>query len=50
MKEENENQKLYQEREKRVNDAISLKKPDRVPIVTLAAEFWPFPPNGAGEM
>lgn len=34
-----ENQRLYQEREKRVNDAIRLKKPDRVPIVT-ATEFF----------
>ena len=34
-----DNQRLYEEREKRVYDAISLKKPDRVPIVT-AAEFF----------
>lgn len=34
-----ENQRLYQEREKRVEDAIRLKKPDRVPIVT-ATEFF----------
>jgi uroporphyrinogen-III decarboxylase len=30
---------LYKQREKRVNDAISLKRPDRVPIVT-ATEFF----------
>ncbi|MFC1891368.1 uroporphyrinogen decarboxylase family protein [Thermodesulfobacteriota bacterium] len=34
-----ENRKLYLEREKRVDDAISLKIPDRVPIVT-ATEFF----------
>jgi len=37
MKEDAE--KLYKEREKRVNDAIQLKKPDRVPIVVLFSFF-----------
>jgi uroporphyrinogen-III decarboxylase len=35
-----DNQRLYQEREKRVHDAISLQKPDRVPIVTLTEFFF----------
>jgi len=35
-----ENEKLYQEREKRVRDAISLKRPDRVPIVTATDLFF----------
>jgi uroporphyrinogen-III decarboxylase len=43
MKEDAE--KLYKEREKRVNDAIQLKKPDRVPIVVL---FSFFPARYAG--
>ena len=30
---------LYQERLKRFNDAVSLRKPDRVPIASLAAFF-----------
>jgi uroporphyrinogen-III decarboxylase len=30
---------LYKEREKRVNDALQLKKPDRVPIVVLFSFF-----------
>ena len=34
------NQELYQEREKRVLDAIALKKPDRVPI-TVMFSFFP---------
>jgi len=32
-------QELYQEREKRLNDAIQLKVPDRVPIATLFTFF-----------
>lgn len=32
-------QELYQEREQRFNDAVALRKPDRVPIV-LFAEFF----------
>lgn len=32
-------QKLYEEREKRILDAIALKEPDRVPIVPLFAFF-----------
>jgi len=36
---------LHLEREKRVNDAIQLKEPDRVPIVTL---FGFFPAKYAG--
>lgn len=36
---------LYRQREKRVNDAIQLKKPDRVPIVVL---FSFFPARYAG--
>lgn len=32
-------QELYQERLKRFNDAVSLQKPDRVPIASLAAFF-----------
>jgi len=39
MPEESENQKRYRKREKRVNDAIGLIQPDRVPIVTLADAF-----------
>jgi hypothetical protein len=30
---------LYEEREKRVNDAIALKEPDRVPIMVLSGFF-----------
>lgn len=32
-------QELYQEREKRVNDAIAFKKPDRVPVVIFFSAF-----------
>ncbi len=35
-----ENEKLYRDREKRVKDAIGLKRPDRVPIVTAADLFF----------
>ena len=35
-----ENEKLYREREKRVADAIALKRPDRVPVVTAADLFF----------
>ena len=34
-------QELYQEREKRVLDAIALKKPDRVPIFSRFSFFSP---------
>ena len=34
-----ENQKKYQEKEKRVKDAIALKEPDRVPVTPSAALF-----------
>ena len=34
------NNQLYLEREKRVQDAVSLKKPDRVPIVTTTEFFF----------
>ena len=30
---------VYMEREKRVNQAIALEKPDRVPVVSLADSF-----------
>ncbi len=33
-------QELYQEREKRVLDAIALKKPDRVPVVPMFGFFF----------
>ena len=36
---ENNNQMLYQEREKRILDCIALKEPDRVPVVPLFAFF-----------
>ncbi len=32
-------QELYQEREKRINDAISLKKPDRVPMLCMFGSY-----------
>ncbi|MCP4752088.1 MAG: hypothetical protein GY866_14425 [Proteobacteria bacterium] len=35
------NEELYREREKRFNDAVSLKKPDRVPVVPLVAHYFP---------
>jgi uroporphyrinogen-III decarboxylase len=35
-----ENQRLYAEREKRVSDAIRLKKPDRVPICSATEMFF----------
>lgn len=35
-----ENQKSYREREKRVQDAISLRRPDRVPIVSATEIFF----------
>jgi len=38
-------QELFQEREKRVNDAIQLKEPDRVPVMSL---FGFFPARCAG--
>ena len=38
-------EELYQEREKRVLDAIALRKPDRVPIAVL---FGFFPAKYAG--
>jgi uroporphyrinogen-III decarboxylase len=38
-------ERLYQERERRVNDAIQLKKPDRVPILPL---FGFFPAKHSG--
>jgi hypothetical protein len=38
-------EELYRQREKRVNDAIGLKKPDRVPIMVL---FGFFPARYAG--
>ncbi|MBN1106276.1 MAG: hypothetical protein JXL84_22905 [Deltaproteobacteria bacterium] len=34
------NEELYREREKRVQDAISLKKPDRVPICSATEIFF----------
>ena len=36
---DSDNQKKYQQREKRILDAIALKEPDRVPIVPLFAFF-----------
>ena len=38
-------EQLYKEREKRVNDAVQLKEPDRVPIVGM---FGFFPAKYAG--
>jgi uroporphyrinogen-III decarboxylase len=35
-----DNERHYKEREKRVQNAISLKKPDRVPIVSAAEMFF----------
>jgi hypothetical protein len=35
----NENKILYEERLKRVNDAISLKEPDRVPLAPIYMAF-----------
>ncbi len=32
-------EELYQEREKRVRDAVALRKPDRVPVVALLGSF-----------
>ncbi len=37
----NKNEKLYKEREKRVMDAVALKKPDRVPIATITDFYFP---------
>lgn len=39
MREEKTTEQLYREREKRVNDAIQLKAPDRVPLITSGAFF-----------
>ncbi len=41
MDKENKPSPEYLAREKRFNDAVSLKKPDRVPIVSLAGMFIP---------
>ena len=38
-------EELFRQREKRVNDVIALKKPDRVPIMVL---FGFFPARYAG--
>jgi len=38
-------EQLYEERERRFNDAVQLKEPDRVPIATL---FGFFPAKYAG--
>ena len=35
------NEELFKEREKRVNDAIALRKPDRVPVTALIGLFPP---------
>jgi len=35
-----DNERLYKQREKRVQDAISLRKPDRVPIVSATEMFF----------
>jgi hypothetical protein len=32
--------RLYQEREKRVNDAVQLKIPDRIPILGMFGHFY----------
>jgi len=37
---EKTNHELYKEREKRVSDAIALRKPDRVPIVSATELFF----------
>lgn len=39
IKQDQEHSPEYMEREKRVNQAIALEKPDRVPIVSLADSF-----------
>ncbi|MBC2716099.1 MAG: hypothetical protein HF978_12400 [Desulfobacteraceae bacterium] len=39
MSDKTETELLYEAREKRFNDAVSLKKPDRVPIVSLTNFF-----------
>ncbi len=36
-----ESAKLYAEREKRFNDIVALKKPDRVPVVPLVTHYFP---------
>jgi hypothetical protein len=35
------NQDLYWAREKRVNDAIALQRPDRVPVAPVVAHYYP---------
>jgi hypothetical protein len=37
---EKTNHELYKEREKRVSDAIALRKPDRVPIVSATEALF----------
>ena len=32
-------QELFQERDQRVNDAIALRKPDRIPVIPLFGAF-----------
>jgi hypothetical protein len=32
---------LYAEREKRFNDIVALKKPDRVPVTPLVTHYFP---------
>lgn len=39
MPDKTETELLYEAREKRFNDAVSLKRPDRVPIVSLTNFF-----------
>ncbi len=34
-------EELYQERENRFNDAVSLNKPDRVPVIPVVAHYFP---------
>ena len=36
-----ENKKSFEQREKRVSDAISLRRPDRVPIMMLSPHYYP---------
>ncbi len=43
-KKENEiktNEELFEEREKRFNDTVALRKADRVPVVPSVADFYP---------
>ena len=39
-------QQLYIEREKRFNDAVALRKPDRVPVIPIVTHYFPTKTKG----